>query len=118
GVLVYLDETPTVLARIAESFPGALLAFDTYTTRMLNQQHKMAARKNLPALWAWPCDDPRSLENLGLDIVRQAAVTRPPAELRRRLPRRFRYSLPVLRPLVGDVAAVTLFRARASSASG
>ena len=112
GVLVYLEETPTVLSRIAGSFPGALLAFDTYTTRMMNQQHKMAARKNLSALWAWPCDDPHSLESVGLDVVRQAAVTRPPVELRHRLPARYRYTLPVLRPLVGDVAAVTLFRAR------
>lgn len=112
GVLVYLKQAPTVLARLAEAFPGALLAFDTYTTRMHKQQHKMAAKRNLSALWAWPCDDPRSLESLGLEVLEQAAVTRPPAELRRRLPRRFRYPLPVLRPLVGDVAAVTLFRAR------
>ena len=112
GVLVYLKQAPTVLARLAEAFPGALLAFDTYTTRMNKQQHKMAAKRNLSALWAWPCDDPRSLESLGLEVLEQAAVTRPPAELRRRLPRRFRYPLPVLRPLVGDVAAVTLFRAR------
>ncbi|GAA1983480.1 class I SAM-dependent methyltransferase [Catenulispora subtropica] len=112
GVLVYLDEAPTVLTRIAERFPGALLVFDTYTKRMLDQQHRMAAKRNLTALWAWPCDDPHTLEPLGLEVVRASAVTRPPATVRARLPRRYRYALPLLRPVVGDVAAVTLFRAR------
>ncbi|MFD0631759.1 class I SAM-dependent methyltransferase [Catenulispora yoronensis] len=116
GVLVYLDETPTALARIAESFPGAQLVFDTYTKRMLDQQHKMAVKKNLAARWAWPCDDPRSLEPLGLEVVQEAAVTRPPAAVRSRLPRRFRYTLPVLKRIMGNVIAITLFRARTDTA--
>ena len=49
GVLAYLDQAPQVVSRIAGSFPGALIAFDTYSQRMLEQQHKMAARKNMDA---------------------------------------------------------------------
>jgi O-methyltransferase involved in polyketide biosynthesis len=111
GVLAYLDQAPQVIARIAETFPGALIAFDTYRQRTLEQQHKLAARKNMDALWAWSCDDPRTLESLGLKVAQQAAVTRPPPGLRARLPRRYRYGLPLARRIAGDLATVTLFRA-------
>jgi len=33
GVLVYLAQAPQVIARIAEQFPGALIAVDTYSQR-------------------------------------------------------------------------------------
>src|SRR5215469_10721600 len=111
GVLAYLVQAPQVIARIAGSFPGALIAFDTYSQRTLEQQHKMAARKNMDARWAWSCDDPRTLESLGLEVVQQAAAPRPPPELRRRLPRRYRYALPLASRIAGDLATVTLFRA-------
>jgi O-methyltransferase involved in polyketide biosynthesis len=112
GVLAYLDQAPQVIARIAQTFPGALIAFDTYSQRTLEQQHKLAARKNMDARWAWSCDDPRTLESLGLEVVQEAAVTRPPPGLRARLPRRYRYVLPLARRIAGDLATVTLFRAR------
>jgi O-methyltransferase involved in polyketide biosynthesis len=119
GVLAYLDQAPEVIARIAGRFPGALIAFDTYTHRMLEQQHRMAARKQMDALWAWACDDPRSLESLGLEVVQAAAVTRPPRALRARLPAPYRYLLPPAGRIIGDAGAVTLFRARrAEVASG
>jgi O-methyltransferase involved in polyketide biosynthesis len=114
GVLVYLEQAPQVIARIAGEFPGALIAFDTYSQRMLIQQHRVAARKNMAARWAWSCDDPRTLESLGLEVVREAAVTRPPQELRSRLPRPYRYALPLASRVVGDLATVTLFRAGSS----
>jgi len=111
GVLPYLEQAPQVIARIARTFPGALIAFDTYSQRMLQMQHKQAARKSMEALWAWSCDDPRTLRSLGLEVVAGAAVTRPTPGLRARLPRRYRYALPLARRVVGDLATVTLFRA-------
>jgi len=111
GVLAYLVQAPQVIARIARSFPGALIAFDTYSQRTLVQQHKMAARKNMVARWEWSCDDPRTLESLGLEVVQETAVTRPPPELRSRLPRRYRYALPLAHRIAGDLATVTIFRA-------
>jgi O-methyltransferase involved in polyketide biosynthesis len=112
GVLVYLreDGVTQALARIARRFPGASLAFDTYASVTLAQQHRMAARRNI-APWAWPCDDPRSLERLGLTVVESAAITRPPAGLRAQLPARYRYLLPLAHPLFGKAPALTLFRA-------
>jgi len=74
------------------------------------QQHKLAARKDIAARWAWSCDDPRTLESLGLEVVQEAAATRPPPELRRRLPRLYRYALPLASRIAGDLATVTLFR--------
>jgi O-methyltransferase involved in polyketide biosynthesis len=112
GVLVYLAQAPQVIARIAGRFPGALIAFDTYSQRMLKQQHKLAARRNIEARWAWSCDDPSTLESLGLEVVQTASVTRPPAAVRARLPRRYRYVLPLASRIAGDVATVTLFRSR------
>ena len=34
----------------------------------------------MDARWAWSCDDPRTLESLGLEVVQEAAVTRPPPD--------------------------------------
>ena len=112
GVLVYLPEEAVTgtLARIARRFPGAVLAFDTYDSKTSGTQRRMAARRNI-APWAWPCDDPRSLERLGLTVVETAAITRPPAGLRARLPARYRYLLPLAHPLFGKAPALTLFRA-------
>jgi O-methyltransferase involved in polyketide biosynthesis len=112
GVLAYLSEAPQALGRIAERFPGALIAFDTYTKRALDMQHRRAAKTNLQARWAWPCDDPRSLTSLGLDIVAVTAATRPPGALQAQLPRQYRYLLPLADRIFGQIGAVTLFRAR------
>ena len=72
----------------------------------------MAVKRKMEARWAWPCDDPRSLEPLGLDIVEAATITRPPAAFRAQLPRRYRYLLPLASRITGGIASVTLFRAR------
>ena len=113
GVLTYLteDEVTGTLARIAARFPGAMLAFDTYTRASANREVKMAARRRV-APWQWTCDDPRSLERLGLTLVESASVSRPPAGLRARLPARYRYLLPLTDPVFGKRSmALSLFRA-------
>lgn len=112
GVLPYLPEADVhqVLSRIAERFPGALVALDSYPRKTLDQQHKLAARKNIPARWAWACDDPRQLERLGLRVAESAGVTRPPAGLRAELPGRYRFLLPLADPVLGRTLTLTLFR--------
>jgi O-methyltransferase involved in polyketide biosynthesis len=113
GVLVYLapDDVTRTLARIAERFPGALMALDTYSWQALRQNHRMAARHRI-ASWQWGCDDPRSLEELGLSIVETATITRPPALLRTQLPPAYRYLLPLADPILGRAVRTTLFRAQ------
>ena len=118
GVLVYLREqdVTSTLARIAARFPGSGLAFDTYPRSALKWEHKMAARRGI-ARWQWPCDDPRTLERLGLDLVESASPTRPPAGLRAALPARYRYLLPLADPVLGRSITLSLFRADPGRAS-
>lgn len=112
GVLTYLPEDAVTgtLTRIAGRFPGALLAFDTYSRASMRQQHRMAAKRHI-ARWAWACDEPRSLVRFGLRVLESAAITRPPRGLRAQLPGRYRYVLPLADPVFGKSPALTLFRA-------
>jgi hypothetical protein len=78
---------------------------------MLERQHKMAARRGMAARWAWACDDPRTLERLGLRLTESARITRLPRGLRRELPARFRYLLPLADPVLGPAVTLSLFQA-------
>src|ERR1700744_3535837 len=115
GVLAYLaeDDVTRTLAAIAEHFPGALIAVDTYSQQMLEREHRMAARRGI-ARWQWACDDPRSLEALGMRVVETATVTRPPRAVRRALPASRRALLAAMDPVLGRSMQVTLFRAASS----
>jgi len=112
GVLVYLpeDRVMQTLTRIAERFPGALIALDTYSRQVFAGHHQRAAKRNI-ASWQWPCDDPRSLQRLGLRVVESASITRPPRALRADLPAVYRYLLPLAHPVLGKAVTMTLFRA-------
>jgi O-methyltransferase involved in polyketide biosynthesis len=120
GVLVYLpeDQVMAMLARMAERFPGALLALDTYPKQTFDRQHRLAAKKGMDARWAWACDDPRSLERFGLEVMESAAITRPPRAMRGQLPARYRYLMPLADPVLGKTLAITLFRASSPAAAG
>jgi O-methyltransferase involved in polyketide biosynthesis len=120
GVLAYLpeDQVTVTLASIAEQFPGALIALDTYTKRTFDQQHRLAAKRGMDARWAWSCDDPRSLERFGLEVMESASITRPPRGMRSQLPARYRYLMPLADPVLGKTIAITLFRASSPGAAG
>jgi O-methyltransferase involved in polyketide biosynthesis len=114
GVLVYLpeDQVTTALAGIAARFGEAMIALDTYPKSTYDRQHKLAAKRDIPARWAWACDNPYSLERLGLRVMESATVTRPPEALRRQLPARYRYLLPLANPFLGKALTLTLFQAQ------
>jgi O-methyltransferase involved in polyketide biosynthesis len=111
GVLVYLreDDVAGALSRIAARFPGALLAFDTYSHAALSGEHRMAAKRGI-APWQWACDDPRTLERLGLSLVESVTVSRPPAGVRAQLPARYRILLALADPVLGRGLRLSLFR--------
>jgi O-methyltransferase involved in polyketide biosynthesis len=113
GVLVYLTEeqVSTFLTRIKNRFPNAFIALDTYPQRTVDQQHKLAARRDIPATFAWACDDPRTLERLGLRVLETTGAARLPAAARRQLPARYRYLLPLAEPILGQAMRVTLLQA-------
>jgi O-methyltransferase involved in polyketide biosynthesis len=112
GVLPYLteDEVTGVLARLAARFPGSKLAFDSYPRRVLEYEHKMAAKRDI-AYWKWSCDDPRTLERYGLRLLESTVVTRPPAGLRAQLPVGYRYLLKLADPILGRGLTLSLFEA-------
>jgi O-methyltransferase involved in polyketide biosynthesis len=112
GVLVYLPEAGVTqtLARLATRFPAAFIALDTYAQGTLERQLRMAARRDM-AGWKWACDDPRSLQRLGLQIIESVPVTRPPSALRGQLPTRYRYLLPLADPILGKALRINLFQA-------
>jgi O-methyltransferase involved in polyketide biosynthesis len=116
GVLPYLTEADVTrtLASLAEQFPGALIAFDTYSQQMMAREHKLAARRGL-ARWQWACDDPCSLERLGLRVMEIDILPQLPRELRATLPARRRLTLAAVRPLFGRSMKATLFRAAETS---
>ena len=68
--------------------------------------------------WAWSCEDPRSLERSGLEVMESASITRPPREMRSQLPARYRYLIPLADPVLGKAMAITLFRASSPAAAG
>ena len=72
----------------------------------------------MDAKWAWACDDPRSLERLGLEVRQSAAITRPPRDMRAQLPARYRYLVPLADPLIGKMMDITLLRASSPAAAG
>jgi O-methyltransferase involved in polyketide biosynthesis len=113
GVLVYLTEeqVSTFLTRIKNDFPNARIALDTFPQRTLDQQRKLAVRRGIPARFAWACDDPRSLEQLGLRVVETTGLARLPRPVRRQLPARYRYLLPWAEPILGQATRVTLLQA-------
>jgi hypothetical protein len=69
----------------------------------------------MAARWQWACDDPRTLESLGLRLLESAPATRPPAGLRRELPARYRWLLRAMSPLMGHSFAINLFEAAAQA---
>jgi O-methyltransferase involved in polyketide biosynthesis len=113
GVLVYLPEegVRSALSRIAQRFPGSSIALDTYGHRMMRYQHRRAEQGDVDAKWGWACDNPRSLESLGLRVVESTTIARPPRALRRRLPLAYRISLPLLHLAMrlGNGFRLTLF---------
>jgi O-methyltransferase involved in polyketide biosynthesis len=111
GVLTYLreEDVTAALARIAARFPGSRLAFDTYSEATMKYEHKMAAKRGI-ARWQWACDDPRTLERLGLRLLESARPTRPPAGLRAELPASYRYLLPIADPVLGRGFTLSLFQ--------
>jgi O-methyltransferase involved in polyketide biosynthesis len=114
GVLTYLDEEAVItsLRAMARRFSSSRIAFDTHSQRTLEQQHRLARQRNMTALWAWSCDDPRAFgASAGLELLSSLPVTRPPAAVRRELPARRRGLLRVADPILGKSITLNLFRA-------
>lgn len=100
GVFFYLTEpeVKTALAQIAANFPGASVAFDTASLRVMSRLNKDHARRKLNARIAWACDDPSEIERwkIGLHLVESRNLMTPPDPLRSRLSLPMRAAVRVL----------------------
>lgn len=113
GVLAYLprEDVDRALSTIAGRFPGATLVFDTYNRRTVRGTDRLADKGEMDARFAWSCEDPREFESLGITLVSSTSITRPPREVRARLPIGLRLALPVLHPLGRNLFRLNMFRA-------
>jgi O-methyltransferase involved in polyketide biosynthesis len=89
AVLIYLAEqdVKAALGQIAANFPGASIAFDTITSKVVERANKDHASKNLGARFAWACEAPEQIESwrIGLRLVASRSIGNVPATLRPRL---------------------------------
>ena len=89
AVFVYLEEREvrSALAQIRNSFPDAMLAFDTASRRAIEGGNKDFARRKLAARFAWACEHPKDVEdwNIGLRLVESRTMVDVPDALVPRL---------------------------------
>lgn len=113
GVLAYLprEDVDKALAAITSRFPGATIVFDTYNRRTHRRMNRMADEGKMDARLAWYSEDPHEFETLGLTLVSSTSITRPPREVRDRLPVGLRIFLPVLHPLGKNLFRLNMFQA-------
>ena len=111
GVLVYLTEADVTaaLTRIIRRFPGARIAFDTYARQTQARQARLADQKNITARWQWPCDDPITLQRLGMRMLASVPISRPPKALRTTQPAPLRAFLLLMHPIVRKSFRMNLF---------
>jgi O-methyltransferase involved in polyketide biosynthesis len=113
GVLAYLprEDVDKALATIAGRFPGAVIVFDTYNHRTFRRMNRLADKGKMDARPAWSCENPREFESLGLTLLSSTSITKPPPEVRDRLPVGFRAVLPALHPVGRNLFRLNMFRA-------
>ena len=103
-VLIYLPEEDVraALAQIAREFPGASIAFDTGSRRVIESGNKDFVRRKMAARFVWACADPRTIESwkIGLRLVEARGLGDIREPLWSRLPLFARASIRVLAALM------------------
>lgn len=112
GVLTYLprEDVDRALAKIAGRFPGATIVFDTYSRKTLEGANRLVDKGKTDARLVWSCEDPREFESLGITLVSSTAITKPPRDVRERLPVGLRIALTLLHPLGKNRFRLNMFR--------
>lgn len=112
GVLAYLprEGVDTALAKIVGRFPGAAIVFDSYNRRTLRGMNRQADKGRIDVRLAWSCEDPREFESLGMTLLNSISITKPPREVRDRLPVGLRFALPLLHPVGKNMFRLNMFR--------
>jgi O-methyltransferase involved in polyketide biosynthesis len=113
AVFVYFTETQVhgVITKLAERFPGSLIAFDTYGAKIIDNMQRKAL-KAVKARMQWACDDPRRLADWGLHLVDSHTWANPQPAAAKTWPLRYRYGIPLLARMIPDLRTyrLNLFR--------
>jgi O-methyltransferase involved in polyketide biosynthesis len=117
AVFIYLSEVEVrdVVRRIAASFPGALVAFDTGNRWMVDNPQRHDVMSRMTARMQWACDDPRAIESWpgGFQLLESRSFLQTQPALRPRMPFAFRFLKPLIKLRYGkwfDAYKVNLFR--------
>lgn len=116
AVLIYLTgaEVRTTLTRLAQRFPGSLIAFDTAGERMVAGQDRNKTLAQVSARLQWVCDDPHDVEPWGLELLDTRTLATPQPEIAKTWPPQRRYGMPLLArlaPAMVNTYKFSLFRA-------
>jgi O-methyltransferase involved in polyketide biosynthesis len=95
AVLLYFPDAQVrdVLGRLARRFAGNRIAIDTGGGFMMNHQDQNPVFRNIPARMQWTCDDPRTLESVGLTLVDSRSFAQPQKDVARTWSRKYRLGL-------------------------
>jgi O-methyltransferase involved in polyketide biosynthesis len=119
AVFLYLsdDDVRRTLTRLAQRFPGSLIAFDTAGNRMVSGQDRNRSLAQMNARLQWVCEDPRELERHGLELLDTRTLAAPQPEIAKTWPPQRRYLMPVLArlaPSMVNTYKFNLFRLAAA----
>ncbi|ORW10509.1 class I SAM-dependent methyltransferase [Mycolicibacter longobardus] len=98
AVLLYFpeDQVRGAVGNLTDRFAGSQLLIDTGGHKMIENQHRNGAMRELTARMQWICDDPRRLNTWGMELLESRTMATPQPELATALPWRYRYGLPAL----------------------
>jgi O-methyltransferase involved in polyketide biosynthesis len=105
AVLIYLrgDEVRRVLTQLSHRFPGSLIAFDTTGKRMVTNQQRNRSLAQVSARMQWICDNPRDLEQWGLELLDTRTLATPQPEIAKTWPPQRRYSMAAMARLAPPI---------------
>ena len=90
AVFIYLDNpyVEKTLQAMSLSFPQAQFIIDTTSSSLVNRQHKhdLMSKMSKDSWFRWRCDDPSSLEKLGLNLESSSILLDAPQDIRNSLP--------------------------------
>ncbi|BDH59135.1 class I SAM-dependent methyltransferase [Tsukamurella sp. PLM1] len=114
AVLLYFpdERVRDVLGRLARRFVGDRIALDTGGAFMMNHQEQNPVFASIPARMQWTCDDPRTLEDLGLTLLESRSFGQPQKAVARTWPWKYRLLLrPAARTPMVSGYRMNLFQA-------
>ncbi len=87
------EQVRDAVSRLADRFPGSLIALDTGGPKMLASMKRNGSMRKVDAQMRWVCDNPRELEGWGLHLVDSRTFATPQPAVARTWPASYRYGM-------------------------